>query len=272
MKKVAVLFSGGLDSTYLVWKNLKDGNQVYPIYIEIKNNETKTILEKNRIELLFKEFSKEFDSSVHDIQYTASVGVNAREDSLYFKQMPIWLFSLMFMQSMNIDEIQIGYVSNDDAISYIKDIQKIYKSYQSICEPMKPLVFPLTKFKKWSIFEELPEQYRKLIISCESAQIISDDDEIIQYEPCCECGACRTIIATDYYGVGVYPLNYHNNLVRHHANQLRKFDYNIIDKDGVDYYEKMCKLAPRKEPYQLYIDFDCLEEREECITEKEYNG
>jgi len=58
MKKVAVLFSGGLDSTYLVWKNLNEGNIVYPIYIEIENNITKTILEKNRIELLYKEFYK----------------------------------------------------------------------------------------------------------------------------------------------------------------------------------------------------------------------
>lgn len=269
MKKVAVLFSGGLDSTYLVWKNLKDGNQVYPIYIEIENNETKTILEKNRIELLFKEFSKEFDSLIRDIQYTASVGVKAREDSLYFKQMPIWLFSLMFMQSMDVAEIQIGYVSNDDAVSYIKDLQKIYKSYQSICEPMKPLVFPLIKSKKWQMFQELPEQYRKLIISCENARIIGDKEaEFVEYEPCCECVPCRGIIGTNYYEVGEFPKNYKNGLIRYHANQLRKFNYKVLDEEGIDYYEKMCKLEPRKEPHQLRIDFDCLEEREECITEK----
>lgn len=45
-KKVAILFSGGLDSTYLVWKNLKEGNVVLPIYVEIENNEVKTTMEK----------------------------------------------------------------------------------------------------------------------------------------------------------------------------------------------------------------------------------
>lgn len=45
-KKVAVLFSSGLDSTYLIWKNLNEGNEVFPIYITISNNENKTILEK----------------------------------------------------------------------------------------------------------------------------------------------------------------------------------------------------------------------------------
>ena len=53
-KKVAVFFSGGLDSTYLVWKNLSDGNTVLPVYVEIENNEVKTILEKNRMESVYK--------------------------------------------------------------------------------------------------------------------------------------------------------------------------------------------------------------------------
>jgi len=188
--------------------------------------------------------------------------------------MPIWLFSLMFMQSMDIDEVQIGYVSNDDAVSYIKDLQKIYKSYQAICEPMKPLVFPLIKTKKIMMIHELPHQYRELIISCEGAIIVGDNDaEIVQYEPCCECVPCRTIMSTDYYGTGEYPENYKNGLIQHHARQLRKLNYKVIDGEGVDYFEKMCKLEPRKEPYQLRLDFDCLEECDvEYKTEKQNNG
>ncbi len=131
MKKVAVLFSSGLDSTYLVWKNLKEGNIVTPIYIEIQNNEVKTIIEKNRIKLLYDEFSKEFNGSsnyddhkIMPIQYLLSTSVHANEDSLHFKQVPIWIFALVFSQGLNVDEIQIGYVSNDDAIPYLSDIKK----------------------------------------------------------------------------------------------------------------------------------------------------
>lgn len=263
MKKVAILFSGGLDSTYLVWKNLKDGNRVIPVYVEIENNEVKTILEKNRTELLYKEFSKEFnvlneyERNIENIHHAISVGVMARESSLYFRQMPIWIFSLMFMQSMDVDEIQIGYVCNDDAIPYLADIQNIYKSYQPICEPLKPLVFPLIKTKKEIMVSELPKQYLELIFSCENAQIIGKDDvEVIQYEPCCECAACKTIIATDYYGFGNYPENYKNGLVRYHAKQLRKLNYKVINEKGVDYFENIGKLAVRNEPYQLVIDFN----------------
>jgi hypothetical protein len=276
MKKVAVLFSGGLDSTYLIWKNLKDGNIVFPIYVEIENNEIKTILEKNRTELLYNEFVKEFNSpdtyekKIHEIHHAISVGVRAREDSLYFKQMPIWLFSVMFMQSMEVDEIQIGYVSNDDAISYLSDIKRIYKSYQPICEPLKPLVFPITKMKKYMMFQELPEQYRKLIISCENARIVgSKDAEFVEYEPCCECVPCKTIIASNYYETGAFPQNYNNSLLMQYARQLRKLEHSVVDKDGIDYFEKMCKLEPRKEPHQLSIDFD---NEVEYKTEKQYNG
>ena len=182
-KKVAILFSGGLDSTYLVWKNLTDGNEVYPIYIEIENNDKKTMLEKNRIKLLWKEFNNEFHynkplnkSLLHDIQYVLKVNVSSREDSLYFKQIPIWMFAMAFLQSLSIDEIQIGYVANDDAISYLSDIQNIYKSFEVISEPLLPLTFPLVKNQKHQIFRELPIQYRDLIFSCENAKIIGAKD------------------------------------------------------------------------------------------------
>ncbi len=107
------------------------------------------------------------------------------------------------------------------------------------------------------IVNELPKQYRELIISCENPRIIGDQDaEIVQYEPCCECVPCKTIIASNYYGIGEYPEKYHNGLIMHHARQLRKFNYNVIDENGVDYFEKMCELEPRNEPCQLEIDFE----------------
>jgi len=262
-KRVLVLFSGGLDSTYLIWKNLKDGNIVTPVYIEIKNNETKSILEKNRIELLYKEFKKEFKESIlRDIIYAVNVSVSAYEDSLYFKQVPIWLFGMMFLQSTNVDEIQIGYVSNDDAISYLSDIQKIYKSYQVICEPMKPLKFPLTKMKKYQMAKELPEQYLKLIISCENAKIIgSKDAEFIEYEPCCECVPCKGIIASDYYMTYKFPKNYERNLLIRHAREIYQKKYKVVDENNkeFDYWGDELPTQKNVLPYQLEFNFNCVD-------------
>ena len=275
-KKVAILFSGGLDSTYLMWKNLKDGNEVFPVYIEIENNEVKSTIEKNRVKLLCNEFRKEFDGKkeifekklVHDVIFAIKVSVHANEGSLYFKQVPIWLFSVVFLQGMdNIEEIQIGYVSNDDAISYLEDIQNIYKSYQTISEPMKPLVFPLTKKKKRDMAHELPPQYLALIFSCEMAKIIgSNDAEIIKYEACCDCVPCKHIIADDYYGFSVYPEAYQKNLDYTHVRALHRKGYKVVDKDGKEFWSIDEMLSPNKEPYQLTLDFNSSGDEEKVMS------
>ena len=261
-KKVGVLFSGGLDSTYLVWKNLKDGNEVVPIYIEITNNTTKTILEKNRIELLFKEFADEYNTEdnhkIDCIQYVVQVGVCASEDSLYFKQVPVWIVGLMFCQSMGVDELQIGYVGNDDAISYLDDIKKIYKSYGSIQEKLTPLTFPLMKERKLELGHELPERYREFIFSCENATIIgSETAEFIEYKPCCTCGACRTIVHTEYYGLG-FPKKYMERLTKLKIQDLSRLGYKITDEKGndVDGWDKYGGEVKAPEPYQLYIPYE----------------
>ena len=282
MKRIAVLFSGGLDSTYLVWKNLKEGNEVIPIYVEIENNETKSIIEKNRVKLLRTEFAKEFNAErrlMRDVEFAIKVSVHANEGSLYFKQVPIWLFSAVFLQGMDsVDEIQIGYVSNDDAISYLDDIQNIYKSYQTVSEPMKPLVFPLTKKKKYDMAHELPKQYRDLIFSCENARIIgSKDAEIIKYEACCECVPCKHIIADEYYGFNEYPEPYQKNLDYLHVRALHRKGYKVIDDKGNEYWSINEMLSPEKGPYQLVFDFNSYGDEEKvemkCIDDKiEYNG
>ena len=256
-KKIGVLFSSGLDSTYLVWKNLKDGNEVVPIYIEISNNVTKTILEKNRIGLLLEKFREEFEIKIYDIEYVLTAGLTADENSLHFKQVPVWVMGMMFCQSMGLDEIQIGYVENDDAISYLKDIKKIYKSYKSIQDNLVPLKFPLMKMKKYMMAQELPEQYLKLIFSCEYAKIIGlESDDFIEYEACCKCAPCRTIINDNYYGLGEYPDSYTRNLLQKQINDLQNEGYKIINPEGEDCMESMCIAEPKFEPYQLNIEFN----------------
>lgn len=264
-KKVAVLFSGGLDSTYLVWKNLTDGNDVQPIYVEVENNQTKTILEKNRTGLLVQEFCKEFPGKIHDIRYMIKVNVHAIEDSLYFKQVPLWILATIFSQDLNVDEIQIGYVSNDDAISYLQDIQNVYKSYEPLMRYLKPLVFPLSKKPKHDMAHELPEIYRKYIFSCEMATIIgSENAEFIEYEPCCECTPCGHIIESDYYGFGIFPDNYKKNLLKVRARAIQKMGCDVYDKEGrkFDYwngFEGIPKLDKAESKigvsYQLEINF-----------------
>jgi 7-cyano-7-deazaguanine synthase in queuosine biosynthesis len=285
MKKVAVLFSGGLDSTYLVWKNLKEGNVVRPIYVEITNNKTKSIIEKNRTKLLIQEFRKEFDlesnrfcdvqKHVDDMRHILKVDVDAREDTLLFKQVPVWILAVLFSQDLDVDEIQIGYVANDDAIGYLLDIQNVYKSYEPLMRHLIPLTFPLSKKPKYEMAHELPEQYMKYIFSCECATIIgSEDAEFIEYEPCCNCTPCSHIIASNYYGLDKFPEIYKKNLLRLRAHAVKDMGYEVINDKGQKYqWNDFGEDHPLKDilksdeceqkmPYQLELKFplDLLED------------
>lgn len=257
-KIVGVLFSGGLDSTYLLWKNLKEGNHVIPIYIEISNNINKSILEKNRVKLLHEKFSKEFNKDkylLRDINYAVTVGVNASEDSLYFKQIPIWIFGAIFLQSMHFDEIQIGYVMNDDAISYLDEIKKIYNSYKGILDSITPLSFPLTKMKKIQMACELPREYLDLVVSCENPHIVDGKkSKIIEYEPCCDCPACRRVISEGYLRYSASQKMYDKFEELRIVREFYYKGFSVLDGNG----ENVSNLASlsKFEPYQLSFDFD----------------
>jgi hypothetical protein len=122
---------------------------------------------------------------------------------------------------------------------------------------------------------ELPKQYLKLIISCEGAHITKEKDReliaknvygvsgvttdpnyIIEYEPCCDCQPCKTIMATgSYYGVYKFPENYKKRVTYNHIWALYHEGYKITDKDG----NNPCNVTldePKFAPYQMELPLD----------------
>lgn len=213
-KKVAVLFSSGLDSTYLVWKNLKEGNKVLPFYIQINNNINKKLVEKQNVVLLFEKFRKEFGNQIEHPEMILDLMVYRAWNGLKFQQVPIWLFALNYVRDSDVDEIQIGYVSNDDAISYTDEIVKTYENQRWFFNNEKiktRLTFPLVKEKKEQMLKELREtEYVKFIFSCENPTIVDEKfiktedvygwkkdflgDHFVKYENCGDCVPCNRIL------------------------------------------------------------------------------
>jgi len=190
-KTIKILFSGGLDSTYLVWKALNEGHRVQPVYVELVNNKTKVEAEKKTISELMKLFREDFQYQIEDVQFnvkfeTRSIGI------LDFVQPPIWITSSLFYSS-NADEMWIGYVLNDDAISFLPEIKKLYYSFRPFVHKnnMPKLVFPITKVSKSEIQDKLPKKYSVLTYSCENPDKIDDE-----YSECGHCDPCSRKIRT----------------------------------------------------------------------------
>ena len=261
-KRVGILFSGGLDSTYLVWKNLADGNEVVPIYIEIINNEAKSKLEKNRIELLWGMFREEFKFKIQNIVYALKMDINAY-DNLSFKQVPVWLSGLVYSQNHGVNELQIGYVGGDDALGYLSEIKKIYKSYRYICnKPLKKLVFPLKRANKYDMLEELPEKYHQWIVSCEAPRLDKEDDEVIDYTPCGHCPTCQKIMLSNNFGTRLSE-KYRKCVVDYAFDIIREFreDDVEIEFDQENEVQRItrpypCQVKAIEEAHQLYLPFE----------------
>lgn len=182
-KKVLLLWSGGLDSTYLLCDNLFEGNEVETVYLEIKNNERKVKREKDAIQKITEEIYR-LKIGQH---FERSLGLEVvlyDTNCLQLNQPLTWLYGLAFHNLTKVDEIQIGYCMNDDAISFIEDIKRVWEAYKPFFyEGEQPkLVFPLIKKKKTSMFTMLPESIRNMIVFCEKPN--GDID-------CGECSACK---------------------------------------------------------------------------------
>ena len=114
----------------------------------------------------------------------ASIGIQKMSGPPVFKQIPLFLCACVFnMGSKAFDTIAFGYVMNDDAISYMDEIQAIYKSYQGIHEhPIASLSFPLIKRKKNDLYHALPEFLQKNVWYCQRPK---------KGEICNSCSSCK---------------------------------------------------------------------------------
>jgi len=187
MKRVLISFSGGLDSTYLVYDNLKNGNIVTGVYTTIENNVNKTRVELNQIKKLEKLFLEEFPNN-----FNLEIGmkINAQSgNDVTMKQISIWIISLLYSRSSTYDEVQIGAVMNDDMISFLDDIKNLWDAFSFVVPKKTPLIFPLMKKSKCEISNLLPQKYKDLVVFCEDPKIINDIP--LLFENCNNCHSCK---------------------------------------------------------------------------------
>jgi hypothetical protein len=214
-KNVLLLFSGGLDSTYLLWKNLENGNTVTPIYVELKNNKNKSTIEKQQIKLIWNELREGYHEKLEKIKFIGNYEIFPSCDPVRMKQIPFWVISMLFAQDYKYhNEIHVGYVQEDGAaLSYINDIKKMYYSFLPITDGLADLKFPLVKKSKNDIIRELPDNLFNLIITCENPIIKPyrigkafkydwDKEDYRFWKPCGECEMCKKINFTDYFYTG----------------------------------------------------------------------
>jgi len=193
MKKILIPFSGGLDSTYLVYKTLSEKNIPITTYFSITNNGLKPQIERIHRKLILEKINNEFNTYILDYESGGEVGLHG-SNSVALPQPLTWIYCLHFLPK-NYDVVQLAYVLGDHAVSFIKDIKKLIKAYQPFLkENVKVKIeFPLTKLLKEEICDKLPEEIKELIWTCENPKEIYNNEKegTLIYQPCNKCTACK---------------------------------------------------------------------------------
>lgn len=219
--EILILWSAGLDSTAILYEAAKKRENVRIVYIEIKNNLEKTKVEKTQISKILELLNKEFKSFFY-VNYPITIDVNSSCEFIGLKQPLIWLTGLFYSLRGFEKEIRIGYCMNDDAISYINEIKKIWKSFQPLYDkPLPKLVFPLITSKKYRHMESLPDNIFQETTFCETPEKLIGD-HIVTWEDCGQCGAC-----VRSKNEGIFTRYNRNNKVKETSIQL-EFNFNLF--------------------------------------------
>lgn len=189
-----VLFSGGVDSTYLL-NTLLDISDVDVLYVKGPQGIDKVNCELEAREKIFKYFEK---YKQFKIRNKFEIDLSAVPCASDFKnaQPLLWLFGAMTVCNGNIHcNVNIAYLMSDDICC---KLDTIVKAWNNLCNVTKHefinIKFPCQYLRKHNVLESIPAKLFKLTWSCESPIQIRNG----KYKPCGECIPCITL-ATEQY-------------------------------------------------------------------------
>lgn len=187
-KKVYVAWSGGLDSTFLLMEMSRRGYEVRAGYIEMLNNRDKTARELKAIEnIISAGFLDKYDVKYDGV--VAKFSAEKFSGNIDLSQPLAWIIGIAYTVASDIDEVAMGYVMNDDAISYLDEITTAFNGVRALLRSSPKLVFPIKKMRKREIWDALPTNVREHLTWCESTR--SDN--------CGECGSCKRMKAENLW-------------------------------------------------------------------------
>lgn len=187
MANIFCLWSGGLDSTYMVAKLLADNHNVGTGYIKLSNNVNKSEREINARNHMLKYFYK--FANFADYGILQSINIHHVSGRMSFHQAQWWLNSIASIPKQ-YDKLAIGYVMNDDAISYLKDFENIVDSLNLLTTEKIDVIFPIIKMKKGEMWDYISPEIKKFVTWCE-------DEDIENEDHCGKCNPCRKAFSFD---------------------------------------------------------------------------
>lgn len=215
VKKIPlILFSGGLDSTYLLQQELEKG-PVEVLYVEGRQSPIKVLAEKRARAKIIRALENITGNDVvgdHCVKMIPEVqmsgyGVGSRDFDWKFEQPYQWLMGAIHIaDGRRHSALMIAYVAGDQISSDLPKVKEAWNAMVSFSKCTEiPLEFPTVYVQKRDIINRIKASAYRHHWVCELPTVIHDEEKLSksrhlrgkeQYEACGQCAACLTKKAT----------------------------------------------------------------------------
>lgn len=204
---VIVLYTGGVDSTYSLLKELEKGNLVIPVY-----NRLNCECERDKFSLVEYTLIKNIKmlrsrySNLENLQLNVSSQIHLLSSFVYYQQVynAISIFTIGYDILQYVDSIVMSIAMGDDSVSYLSELRSMFNTSMKMMpvddKPLKMfLKFPLVKTNKHRVYCKLKDLMEKMsvnikLISCENPKVLKKlnrkGDLEIEVCPCERCNSC----------------------------------------------------------------------------------
>lgn len=246
-KHPLIVFSGGLDSTYLLYCTLLTSD-VYTCYFEANQGPSKIHAEHDARESIIRILEqitghrviRDTIVTIPDVQTVIKDHWDKRHHQTVSKvpdkawgQSHQWLNALLYVSDASKhSEIMMGYLSDDGLAQYYDSIIETWRLLQRTAKTTPvDLKFPLSVIPKENVFRRLPLEIQRATWTCE-LPVGDHINGILKIVPCENCGPCRTKAKEVFMWERMNDRDYKNALEEAWATHQKKYGNDLGEPNG----------------------------------------
>ena len=203
---VGIVYSGGYDSTVLMLQALMNGETVKPIIFNFAQDD---IIKAVNLSILKNRFGKNLLEPIWFGFFGLQGGMCGTQctQQLAIHNMLTYLSNDVLK---SLKEIQVGYVMNDDAVSFQEELKNVVSTGFKIQDKVNvPITYPLIQKHKYYIDDFIQQHlgFNHLCLSCQSPSFNYYKDSDALYIITTTCNDCTSCMHSQLYNLNFYRGN-----------------------------------------------------------------